>query len=77
MVASKIIHSIVYHEKRSVDNDDLGKLATLYELEVENRIIIKQQIVIAIGNPNKKYLTEGLIFFPIYLINNKKKTNTI
>ena len=73
MVASKINHSIVYHEKRNVDNDDLGKLATLYELEVENRIISKQTIVIAIGNPNKKYLTEGVIFFPIYLITNKKK----
>jgi len=73
MVASKIIHSVIYHEKRNVDNDDLGKLATLYELEVENRLISKQNIVIAIGNPNKKYITEGLIFFPIYLITNKKK----
>jgi hypothetical protein len=47
MVASKIIHSVIYHEKRNVDNDDLGKLATLYELEVENRLISKQNIVIA------------------------------
>jgi predicted NAD-dependent protein-ADP-ribosyltransferase YbiA (DUF1768 family) len=73
MVASKINHSVVYHEKRSVENDDIGKLACLYELEVENRIIIKQNVIVAIGNPNKKYLTKSIIFFPIYLINHKKK----
>jgi predicted NAD-dependent protein-ADP-ribosyltransferase YbiA (DUF1768 family) len=73
MVASKINHSVVYHEKRSVENDDIGKLASLYELEVENRLIIKQNLVVAIGNPMKKYLTKGIIFFPIYLITNKKK----
>jgi predicted NAD-dependent protein-ADP-ribosyltransferase YbiA (DUF1768 family) len=73
MVVSKINHSVVYHEKRSVDNSDIGNLVSLYELEVENRLIIKQTLVVAIGNSNKKYLDRGIIFFPIYLITNKKK----
>jgi predicted NAD-dependent protein-ADP-ribosyltransferase YbiA (DUF1768 family) len=73
MVASKINHSIVYHEKRSVENIDIGKLVSLYELEVENRLITKQSLVVSIGSPNKKYLDRGIIFFPIYLITNKKK----
>ena len=73
MVASKLNHSIVYHEKRSVENIDIGKLVSLYELEVENRLITKQSLVVSIGSPNKKYLEHGIIFFPIYLITNKKK----
>jgi predicted NAD-dependent protein-ADP-ribosyltransferase YbiA (DUF1768 family) len=63
MVLSKINKKIKYTEFKKINSNDLNRESELYEISVRN-----VPIIIAVGAQNNSYLSDGVIFFPIYLI---------
>jgi len=68
MVQSKINADVTYSELKNIDKKDFKTEATLYELEIKNI-----EVIIAIGNVKNTFESEGILYFPIYLVkyNNK------
>jgi len=69
MVLSKINKKIKYTEFKKINNDDLNRETDLYEI-----VIKKIPVIIAIGIQDNSYITDGVIFFPIYLIKYNMKS---
>ena len=67
MVLSRINDKINYTEQKSIDKEDKGFNATQYRIEVKDIII-----TIALGDTKYKYIDDGVLFSPIYLIINNK-----
>ena len=67
MVLSRINDKINYPEHKSIDKEDKGFNATQYRIEVKDIII-----TIALGDTKYKYIDDGVLFSPIYLIINNK-----
>jgi len=65
MVSSKINNQINYDENKSIDPEDMGFHSTLYELDIFDKTII-----IAIGKKKFTYTSKGVIYFPIYMVEN-------
>ena len=63
MVSSKINKKIKYEEFKKINKNDLNIESDLYEITIKNI-----PVIIAIGRQNNIYISEGIIFFPIYLI---------
>jgi hypothetical protein len=69
MVKSKLRpDNIEYKEIKTIDEEDIGEEASLYEYETKTGIII----VIALGKEKYTYSKYDIIYFPIYLIINDK-----
>lgn len=68
MVQSQLNPSINFPEIRYVDKGDLGFKAPIYSLN-----LYKKPIIIALGQLNTNFQeSSNLVYFPIYLIGNKK-----
>ena len=67
MVLSRINDKINYTEQKSIEKEDKGFNATQYRIEVKDIII-----TIALGDTKYKYIDDGVLFSPIYLIINNK-----
>ena len=68
MVRSKLDPTINYKELRNIDEIDIGYTAPLYKYKLYNK-----PIIIALGQLNNQYQeSNSIVFFPIYLIEDKK-----
>ena len=63
MVNSNINKSIIYSEVETISTDDREYSANLYEIVVDDTTIL-----IALGQEKHKYITENIVYFPIYLV---------
>jgi len=68
MVLSKIDSNVSYPELKSVDTEDLGMEANLYQTDVHGF-----EVVIAIGKSKNTYEDQDIIYFPIYLVKRNNK----
>ena len=74
MVKSKLRpDNIEYKEIKTIDEEDIGEEASLYEYETKTGIII----VIALGKEKYTYSKYDIIYFPIYLIINDRPKSRI
>jgi len=65
MVVSLINKQINYHEFKRLESDDKSYAASQYEIE-----LFDIPIIIAIGQEKYTYITDNIIYFPIYLVKN-------
>jgi predicted NAD-dependent protein-ADP-ribosyltransferase YbiA (DUF1768 family) len=72
MVLSRIKDKINYSEDRIIDNDDKGFNASLYKIEIKDL-----EITIALGDIKYKYIDDGVLYSPIYLIIDKDNKKTV
>ena len=63
MVLSRINNKITFNEDKFIEAEDKGFNASLYEIEI-NGVVIE----IALGDVKYKYIDEGVLYVPIYLI---------
>lgn len=70
MIASRINSQVQYKETRTMDIEDIGHKTAIYELDVFDRLV-----VVAIGKPKYTFANKNVVFFPIYLINQKNHIN--
>ena len=63
MVNSNINKSIVYSEVETISTDDKEYSANLYEIVIDDN-----NILIALGQEKHKYISENIVYFPIYLV---------
>jgi len=67
MVLSRINDKINYIEEHSIDKEDKGFNASLYKIEVK-----ELEPIIAMGDIKYKFIDDGVLYSPIYLIINNK-----
>jgi len=67
MVKSNINESIQYIEKQTIDPEDKGHSTSMYVIE-----LFEIEILIVLGKPKYTYSTKGIVYYPIYLVSNKK-----
>jgi hypothetical protein len=67
MVSSKINKEINYNEVKNVDPEDKGYNSTLYEIE-----IFDKPVIIALGKQKYTYTSKKVVYYPIYIIYDKK-----
>ena len=75
MVRSKLVPSINYIELKSLDPSDTQEhnyKAPLYEASV-----LGINTIISIGNINKTYISQNIVYYPIYLIKNDEVLSQI
>ena len=72
MVLSRIKDKINYSEDKAIDNDDKGFNASLYKIEIK-----ELEITIALGDIKYKYIDDGVLYSPVYLIIDGKVGNKI
>ena len=63
MVRSKLDSDIVYPDKTSLDRDDEGKDAPMYEVAIRGI-----DVVIAIGQERYTFINKNIVYFPFYLV---------
>ena len=63
MVRSKLDPDIVYPDKTSLDRDDEGKDAAMYEVAIRGI-----DVVIAIGQERYTFIDKNVVYFPFYLV---------
>lgn len=71
MVKSILDHSISYTETQSIEENDKNYDANLYQTNIYDK-----EVIIAIGKPDYTYIDKNIIYYHIYLIddrNNKKQ----
>jgi predicted NAD-dependent protein-ADP-ribosyltransferase YbiA (DUF1768 family) len=68
VVYSNINAAVFYKETKALDPEDEGYSSTLYELEVYGKTV-----VIAFGKVKHTFSERNIVFYPIYLINNKRQ----
>lgn len=71
MIFSKINPSVQYDESTHIFPSDLNQLNDLYSVE-----LLHQSVIVAIGNANvnENENENDIVFFPIYLINEKEES---
>ena len=67
MVSSKLNKEINYNEVKNVDPEDKGYNSTLYEIE-----IFDKPVIIALGKQKYTYTSKKIVYYPIYIIYDKK-----
>ena len=72
MVYSSINSSIYYQEKQGIEPEDIGYESQLYELDV-----LGKTVIIAFGRPKYTLATKGVVFYPVYLIVDRKVKSQI
>ena len=69
MVQSKLRPlKVNYPEKKEVDPEDRGHVASLYEIKLFN-----EYYVITLGKPKYTFTKESVVYYPIYLVNSNDK----
>ena len=63
MVNSNINKSIIYSEIETISTDDREYSANIYEIVIDDNTIL-----IALGQEKHKFVTENIVYFPIYLV---------
>lgn len=63
MVRSILVPSINYPELRTIDGEDKGREASLYEVELPSG-----EATIALGHERYSFIDEGIVYFPFYLV---------
>jgi predicted NAD-dependent protein-ADP-ribosyltransferase YbiA (DUF1768 family) len=67
MVKSQLDNTIEYSEAMKLDNIDKDFEATIYDIW-----LFDMDIVIAIGQPKYTFVERNILYYPIYLVKNKK-----
>ena len=70
MVSSRLIKTITYPEKFSINDEDRGLQVTSFEIELES--INQQDVYVALGKEKFNHFEEGIIYFPLYLLKDDK-----
>ena len=70
MVVSNIDERIIYQDKKSIDENDIGLDANLYEIELMPGI----SGIIALGNIKYTFSDKNILFIPVYLIDDDEIT---
>ena len=68
MVKSKIVNTINYAEHSKLNLADKGHASCLYIIP-----ILDKEYLVVLGKQNTGFAKEGLVFYPIYLLNGKHK----
>ena len=63
MVLSRLNEDINYPDINSVDKEDINYESSLYQIDIDDIIII-----IALGNVRFSFVTKGVLYVPIYLV---------
>ena len=63
MVLSRINNKITFNEDKFIEAEDKGFNASLYEIEI-NGVVVE----IALGDVKYRYIDQGILYVPIYLI---------
>ena len=63
MVLSRINNKITFQEDKFLEKEDKGFAASLYEIEINGN-----NIIIALGDIKYKFIDDGVLYAPIYLI---------
>ena len=69
MVKSVLDKNINYSENKKLDPEDSDYDASLYEIS-----ILKENVIIALGQAKYKFIEEKIIYYPIYLVKDNKKS---
>ena len=72
MVKSILDNTINYPEIKKLDKNDLQYDASVYEIE-----ILGKEQEIALGQPKYAFISNNIIYYPIYLVVNDKVTSQI
>ena len=67
MALSQISDKIIYKEDKKLYDDDVGFNASMYKIDIYNL-----EIIVALGDIKYDYISDGILYAPIYLIHKKK-----
>lgn len=65
MVYSNINSTVFYKESDKINDEDVGYNSTLYEMEIHGK-----NIIVVFGKMKYSFIERGVVFLPIYLVNN-------
>jgi len=74
MVLSLLNPSISYPELKQLDSSDSTKESSLFQITIETPDISPIDIIIAVGNADKKHEDKNITYFRVYLV---KSNNTV
>lgn len=72
MVRSVLSDKVNYPETRALDDADRNLDAALYEVTVAG-----EERIIALGNPKFTFITENIVYYPVYIIENDRVRDQI
>ena len=72
MVRSVLSDKVNYPETRALDDADRNLDAALYEVTVAG-----EERIIALGNPKFTFITENIVYYPVYIIENDRARDQI
>lgn len=75
MVRSKLVPSIHYIELKSLDPSDTKE--SKYKAPLYEASVLGVNTIISIGNIKNTYITQNIVYYPIYLIKNDKVLSQI
>jgi len=75
MVRSKLVPSINYIELKSLDPSDTKE--SKYKAPLYEASVLGVNTIISIGNIKNTYITQNIVYYPIYLIKNDKVLSQI
>ena len=67
MVSSKLNDAINYKENRTIEEEDKGVSAIIYEMEVYD-----ENIHFVLGKQKYSFSNKGVLYYPIYLLNENR-----
>lgn len=72
MVYSNLNSTIFYKENGTIDSEDIGHEATLYEMELYNK-----QVIVCFGKVKHTFIQRNVVYVPIYLVVHHKTKQQI
>ena len=72
MVRSVLSDKVNYPETRALDDDDRNLDAELYEVSIGG-----EERIIALGNPKFTFITENIVYYPVYMIEDDRVRDQI
>lgn len=67
MVFSRIQPDVEYPETKTIASDDKGHVSDVFELEIND-----STVMITLGKIKYNFVKHGIVYFPIYLVENKQ-----